>query len=250
MNVRSLISTATIVCLIFALGACGSGDDGASDPSSDPADLPVNSHPETAEWSPLFAEDLSNAVLDSADSWSVNDGVLLANDRSTIWTQEEYGNFVLDFEAKAPDGTNSGVFFRTADTDDILSALELQIFNAPGPDAEADSLHAYGGRNGMGALYDLKGPSDGSPNPAGEWNRFTVTAQDSMIYVVMNGDQIHEMNLNDWTEPGQTPDGREHKFDRALKDQARSGPIGLQGIHSENGLSAEYRNLRIRRLGD
>lgn len=250
MNVRSLISTVTIVGMIFVLGACGTGDDDSADTSTEMGDLPVSTHPDTTDWSPLFGADLSNAVLDTTDSWSVNDGVLLANDHSTIWTKEEYGNFILDFEAKAPDGTNSGVFFRTADTDDILSALELQIYNEPGPDAEADSTHAYGGRNGMGALYDLKGASGGSPNPAGEWNRFTVTAQDSMIYVVMNGEQIHEMNLNDWTEPGQTPDGREHKFDRALENQARSGPIGLQGIHSENGISAEYRNLKIRRLDE
>jgi hypothetical protein len=69
-----------------------------------------------------------------------------------------------------------------------------------------------------------------------------------MVHVVLNGEQALEMNLSDWTEPGMTPDGEEHKFDRAMADQARSGPIGLQGIHSENGVSVEYRNLRIRRL--
>jgi hypothetical protein len=100
----------------------------------------------------------------------------------------------------------------------------------------------------MASMYDLKGPSGGTPNPAGEWNRFTVTAQDSMIYVVLNGEQVHEMNLSEWTEPGMTPEGEEHKFDRALANQAESGFIGLQGIHSENGVSVEYRNLKIRRL--
>lgn len=175
-------------------------------------------------------------------------GVLVANDRSTIWSDEAYGNFVLDFEARVPDGTNSGVFFRTADTTDILSALELQMHNPPGDDSEADALHQYGGKNGMAAMYDLQGPTGGTPQPAGEWNRLTITAQDSMIYVVMNGEQVQAMNLSEWTEPGMTPSGEEHKFDRALADQAASGLIGFQGIHSENGVSVEYRNLKIRPL--
>ena len=244
-----------IAGLALALAACGTGDTessqaGASEgsASSAVADLPITDHPDTTGWDRLFMPDLSNAALSRPDSWTMDAGVLVANDQSTLWSGAAYGDFVLDFEARVPDGTNSGVFFWTADTSDILSALELQMYNAPGDDDEADALHRYGGKNGMAAMYDLKGPSGGTPSPAGEWNRLTVTARDSMIYVVMNGEQALEMNLSDWTEPGMTPDGEEHKFDRAMADQARSGLIGLQGIHSENGVSVEYRNLKIRRL--
>lgn len=238
--------------LVFALGACGTGDADSSqagDSQTSTANLPTTHHPDTTDWTRLFQPDLSDAVLKSAESWTMDGGVLVANDHSTIWSEESYGNFVLDFEARVPDGTNSGVFFRTADPDNILSALELQMYNPPGKDSTADAQHRYGGKNGMAAMYDLKGPSGGSPKPAGEWNRITITARDSMIYVVLNGDQVHEMNLNNWTEPGRTPDGEKHKFDRALKNQAESGPIGFQGIHTQNGISVEYRNVKIRRLG-
>lgn len=245
--IQRSLSILVVAAVIVALGACGESQDGGESTSSS-MELPTQEHPDTSGWDRLFASDFSNAILDTTDSWTWENGVLKANDHSTIWTQDSYGDFVLDFEVNAPDGTNSGVFFRTADRSDILSALELQMFNPPGPDDEADERHRYGGKNSMGALYDLKGPSGGSAKPAGEWNRFTITARDSMIYVVLNGDQIHEMNLNRWTEPGMTPDGEEHKFDRALKDQAESGPIGVQGIHSENGVSVRYRNLKIRRL--
>jgi hypothetical protein len=251
---RMLFSGVTI-SLALLLAACGA-DDMESSQAGTPegsataaaADLPTTHHPDTAGWDRLFEPGLSDAALSSPDSWTMDNGVLVANDRSTIWSDAAYGDFVLDFEARVPDGTNSGVFFWTADTSDILSALELQMHNPPGDDGEADALHRYGGKNGMAAMYDLKGPSGGTPRPAGEWNRLTITAQDSMVHVVLNGEQALEMNLSDWTEPGMTPDGEEHKFDRAMADQARSGPIGLQGIHSENGVSVEYRNLRIRRL--
>ncbi len=252
-----MITCVLAFALSVALAACGSDDtespqdedssQGAA--SAAMAELPTDRHPDTTGWTPLFASDLSNAALASPESWAMDGGVLVANDRSTIWSDAAYGDFVLDFEARVPDGTNSGVFFRTADTTDILSALELQMHNPPGEDSEADAAHRYGGKNGMAAMYDLKGPSGGSPNLAGEWNQFTITAQDSMIYVVMNGEQVHAMNLNEWTEPGMTPDGEEHKFDRAMMNQAESGLIGFQGIHSENGVSAEYRNLKIQRLG-
>lgn len=250
-----MIPCIIVAGLALALGACGTGDtdtsqagESQSAQSTATADLPTTRHPDTTGWTRLFQPDLSDAALSSPDSWTMEGGVLVANDHTTIWSDEAYGNFVLDFEARTPDGTNSGVFFRTADTSDILSALELQMYNPPGTDSEADEQHRYGGKNGMAAMYDLRGPSGGSPKPAGEWNRFTITARDSMIYVVLNGEQVHEMNLSNWTEPGMTPDGEEHKFDRALANQAKRGPIGIQGIHSENGVSVEYRNLKIRRL--
>jgi hypothetical protein len=248
MTVRlSLYATVTAL-LIGLLGACGGGQGGAEDDASATMDLPTASHPDTTGWTPLFQSDLSDAVLDSSGSWAMQNGVLAANDHTTIWTPESYGDFVLDFEVRAPDGTNSGLFFRTADRSDILSALELQMHNPPGPDSTADAQHRFGGKNAMGALYDLKGTAGGTTNSPDGWDRFTVTARDSMIYVVMNGEQVHEVNLSQWTEPGQTPDGEPHKFDRALANQAESGPIGLQGIHSENEVSVRYRNLKIRRL--
>ncbi|PQJ35674.1 hypothetical protein BSZ35_14680 [Salinibacter sp. 10B] len=249
MRVRHTLILSLLASLIVILGACGTGQEESTNASSSAtATLPLTEHPDTTGWDLLFQPDFSDAILDTANSWTMEEGVLVANDHSTIWSDTTYGDFVLDFEVRTPDGTNSGVFFRTADRADILSALELQMYNPPGPDAEADSAHRYGGKNGLAALYDLKGPTGGTPKPAGEWNRFTVTARDSMIYVVMNGEQVHEVNLNNWTEPGLTPEGEEHKFDRALMNQAESGPIGIQGIHSENEVSVEYRNLRIRRL--
>lgn len=245
MTLRLCIRSFLLVSLAGLLLACGTEQTndrqtGQTESSSMDA-LPTTHHPDTSGWARLFRSDFSNAVLSSPDSWRLEDGVLAANDHTTIWTKEAYADFILDFEAKAPEGTNSGVFFRTADTSDILSAIELQMVNPAGPDS------TLGHRNGMGALYDLKGATGGSLNK-GDWNRFTVTARDSMIYVVLNGKQIHRMNLNNWTTPGMTPNGEEHKFDRALANQAKSGSIGLQGIHSDRGVSVKYRNLKIRRL--
>ena len=43
-------------------------------------------------------------------------------------------------------------------------------------------------------------------------------------------------------------DGTPNKFKKALKDYARSGPIGLQGLHGKAQAPVWYRNLKIKAL--
>lgn len=199
--------------------------------------LPLDQHPDTSGWQDLFAPDLSNAAF-PLDQWVMEDGVLRATGHATIWTKASYGNFVLDLEFKVSKRANSGVFLRAGDTSDILSALEIQIHET-----------TDGGRIGMvGALYDAKAPSRSMAKPAGEWNHYTITCRGSRLYLVFNGAQVLNLDLDDWTEPRKNPDGTPNKFDKALKDYARKGPIGLQGIHGEAGQPVWFRNLKIKEL--
>lgn len=199
--------------------------------------LPVNSHPDSSGWDDLFAGDLSNAVMDPG-GWIVEDGVMVAKDHGTIWTRDSFSDFILDLEFKVAPGANSGVFLRAGDIKNVLSALEIQVHES-----------TDGGRIGMvGALYDAKAPSQSVAKPAGEWNRYTITCQGSRLWLVFNGVQVQNLDLNDWTEAHKNPDGTENKFGKALKDYARSGPIGFQGIHGSEGQPVWYRNLKIKRL--
>ena len=63
-----------------------------------------------------------------------------------------------------------------------------------------------------------------------------------------HGEQIIDIDLDDWTEPHQNPDGTQNKFSTALKDYPRVGPVGLQGIHGKGGQPVWFRNLKIRVL--
>jgi len=191
-------------------------------------------HPDSSNWKTLFAPDLSNAALEPG-SWITEDGVLRAKTGGTLWTKESYGNFVLDLEFKVAPAANSGVFLRAGDIRDVLSAFEIQIHESND-----------GSRAGMvGALYDCMAPSKKMEKPAGEWNRYTITMQDSRLYLVFNGAQVLNLDLNDWKEPNKNPDGTRNKFLVALKDYARKGPIGLQGLHGAERAPVWFRNLRI-----
>ncbi len=193
-------------------------------------------HPDTKGWKDLFSADLSNAV--EAGKWTMKDGVLVAGDHETLWTKDSYGDFVLDLEFKVAKDANSGVFLRSGDIKNILAALEIQVHE-----------NTDGSRIGMvGAIYDALKPSKEMAKPAGEWNHFTITCKGPKISLIFNGEKVIDANLDDWKEVGKNPDGTPNKFSPALKDFARKGPIGFQGLHGKAQAPVEYRNLKIKSL--
>ena len=59
--------------------------------------------------------------------------------------------------------------------------------------------------------------------------------------VVLNGELVSEMDLDQWTEAHQNPDGTRNKFNTAYQELARVGHIGFQ----EHGHPVWYRNMKI-----
>lgn len=192
--------------------------------------------PDTSGWKDLFAADLSNAV--DASGWQFDGKELVAKNHDTIWTKDSYGDFILDLEFKVAKESNSGVFLRSGDIKNVLAALEIQVHES-----------ADGSKYGMlGAIYDAMPPVKNAAKPVGEWNRYTITCKGPQVTVVLNGETIINANLDNWPETGKNPDGTPNKFKKALKDFARSGPIGLQGLHGKAQAPVWYRNLKIKTL--
>ena len=184
----------------------------------------------------LFAKDLSDAI--NGEHWNWVNGELVAKDHETLWTKESYANFVLDLDFKVAKESNSGVFLRSANMKDVLGALEIQVHEG-----------ADGSKYGMvGALYDAMPPKKEMAKPVGEWNHFTITCKDSLVLVVFNGEEVIHADLNDWPEKGKNPDGTPNKFRIPLKEFARKGPLGLQGLHGKAQSPVWYRNLKIQSL--
>lgn len=193
-------------------------------------------HPDTTSWKDLIAPDFSNCV--EAGHWTFESGSLVAKDHETLWTKDSYGNFILDLEFKVEKESNSGVFLRSGDIKNVLKALEIQVHDS------TDSSK-YGM---VGAIYDAKPPTKSMAKPVGEWNRFTITCKDSLITVLFNGEEVIHADLNDWPEVKKNPDGTPNKFPIALKDYARKGPIGFQGLHGKAQAPVWYRNIKIKAL--
>jgi len=218
-----LSSPAASLALAVYLGLISSG-------------LNAASHPDTTGWKEVFSADLSKAT--GGEHWKWDGHTLVAKDHETIWTKESYGNFILDLEFKVAKESNSGIFLRSGDIKDTLAALEIQVHES-----------TDGSKYGMvGAIYDAKPPSKNMAKPVGEWNHFTITCKDSLVTLVFNGEEVLHADLNDWPHPKKNPDGTANKFSVALKDFARSGPLGLQGLHGKAQAPVWYRNLKIKVL--
>lgn len=193
-------------------------------------------HPDTTGWKDLFAPDLSNTV--APGKWVFENGALVAKDHDTLWTKDSYGDFILDLEFKVEKESNSGVFIRSGDIKNVLSALEIQVHES-----------ADGSKYGMvGAIYDACPPSKSMAKPVGEWNHFTITCKGPLVSVVFNGEEVINADLDKWSEAKKNADGTPNKFAVALKDFARKGPIGLQGLHGKAQAPVWYRNLKIKVL--
>jgi len=182
----------------------------------------------------LLKPNLSNASL-KAGSWAWENGALVAKGCGNLWTAESYGDFALTAEFKCEKGSNSGIFIRASDTENWLhNAIEVQILQGP---ADND-------RHLAGAIFDCLAPKTAIEIKPGEWHRLTVIARGSRLNVILDQESMIEMNLDQWKEAGKNPDGTPNKFQKAYKDMARSGRIGLQ----DHGTPIAFRNLVIERL--
>jgi sugar phosphate isomerase/epimerase len=187
-----------------------------------------------AEPQELFKPDLSNAEF-KPGSWTYENGIISAKGGGELWTTESYGDFVLSLEFRCEEGTNSGVFLRCSDPANWLhSAIEVQILQGDAPD----------GKQACGAIFDCLAPSRILPIAAGKWHSYVITAKDGNISVILDGEKVTKMNLDDWTQPHKNPDGTPNKFNKAYKDLARSGRIGFQ----YHGMPIQFRNIRIEKL--
>jgi len=192
------------------------------------------------QWRVLFdGADLSKWRSDAgglpSPNWVIENGALARKPGAgMIWTKERFGDFALDLEFKTEG--NSGVFIRTDNPKDcVQTGLEMQVYQ------RVESPNKYS----CGAVYDALAPSKEMTRD-GQWNHATITAVGNKINIVLNGQQIIDMDLNRWTEPGRNPDAEKskNKFSAALKDFKREGHIGFQ----DHGANVWFRNVRIKPL--
>ena len=226
--VKNLASALTI-CLVMAAFAL--------------ADDAPKSHPDSANWATLFKADLSDTIAPEG-IWSFSDGVLTATEDQCIWTAKDYDNFVVDLEFKTADGTNSGVIVYCSDIKAwIPNSVEIQI---------ADDFAKKWANSPKtwqcAAAFGHKPATKSAVKKPGEWNRMTVTCQDQMIYVVLNGELVNEMDMSKWTSAKTNPDGSEIPpwLSKPKAELPTKGKIGFQGKHA--GAPIYFRNMKIKEL--
>ena len=155
--------------------------------------------------------------------------------------EKMWGDFILSIDFKLTPEANSGIFVRTnpltprKDNEVWRHAIEVQIM-------DSDTATLYD----CGSFFDLKAPSKNTLRPLGQWNRMIITSDRNIIKINLNGADINEIDLDEFTRPYDRPDGSKHKFSVAFRDHPREGYIGLQ----DHGDEVFYKNIKLKPLNE
>jgi len=207
--------------------------------ASDPT-MPPKTHPDTTGWENLFTPDLSNAIYPEG-VWSFENGLLTATKDQCIWTKKDYENFMVDLEFQNAPGTNSGVIVYCSDVNNwIPNSVEVQIADDFAK-KWADSPKTWQ----CAAIFGHLPAKESAVKKPGQWNRMTVACKGPMIYVVLNGKLVTEMDMRKWTSAKKNPDGSKIPpwLSRPLAELPTKGRIGFQGKHA--GAPIVFRNVKI-----
>jgi len=199
--------------------------------------LASESQATTDEFESLFnGENLDGWVLHRANrkGYVVEDGMLVcpADGGGFLFTEKEYGNFVLRFEFRLSKAANNGVAIRSplVDKRPAYEGIELQILDNVGYPRKLRPTQYHG------SIYDVVPAKRGALKPVGQWNQQEVICSGRRIKVVVNDLVIVDADLDDVTDP------------EVLKKhpglQRARGHIGLLG----HGSRVEFRNLRLKEL--
>lgn len=165
-----------------------------------------------------------------------------------LLSEQQFGDFELEFEVKVHDSLNSGVQIRSREKTeaDLAStgkdgkpATDLARFFGPQCEVEASpgqSGYIYGEATGQGWLSPeprQKPEASHSHMKNGEWNTFRIVAKGARIQTFINGQAVADLT-----------------HEEVYKTHPK-GHIGLQvhGIKKGTGpFDVAWRNLRIREI--
>jgi hypothetical protein len=171
------------------------------------------------------------------DQYEVKDGAIVCRPKKggTIYTKDEYNNFVARLEYQLPPGGNNGLAIRYPGQGDTayVGMCEIQVLDDTHPKyAKLDS------RQYNGSAYGMVAAERGYLRPVGEWNFEEVTIQGATIKVELNGTVILNTDLSQVT---QYMGNRPHPG----KDRL-SGHFGFAG-HND---PVAFRKLQIKKLAE
>lgn len=145
----------------------------------------------TAGFRPLFNGRDFTGWTGAVDSYEVRDGALVCRPGKggTLFTQEEFEDFVVRLDFKLPRGGNNGLAIRYPGQGNTayVGMCELQVLDDDYEKATGDVIDP---RQAHGSVYGMIPAHRGYQRPIGEWNFQEVTVRGSRITVELNGTVI------------------------------------------------------------
>jgi hypothetical protein len=153
-------------------------------------------------------------------------------DGGNLYTEKEYGDFVLRFDFKLTENANNGIGIRAPlEGDSAYAGMEIQVLDDSGSQYTKLRPEQY-----HGSIYDLFACKRGHQKPVGEWNTEEIEAKGTKIKVTLNGTVIVDADLAEIKD--------EAKLKKHPGVKNAKGHIGFLG----HGARVEFRNLRVKEL--
>ena len=135
------------------------------------------------------------------DEYQVVDGAICCRPGKggTIYTKDEYSDFMARLEIKLPPGGNNGLAIRYPGQGDTayVGMCECQVLDDNYEKATGQKIDP---RQAHGSAYGMVAAKRGYQRPIGEWNYEEVTVRGSTIKVELNGTVILDADLSLVTE--------------------------------------------------
>lgn len=135
------------------------------------------------------------------DEYQVVDGAICCRPGKggTIYTKDEYSDFMARLEIKLPPGGNNGLAIRYPGQGDTayVGMCELQVLDDNYEKATGEKIDP---RQAHGSAYGMVAAARGYQRPIGDWNFEEVTVKGSKIKVELNGTVILDCDLANVTE--------------------------------------------------
>ncbi|MBN1806580.1 MAG: DUF1080 domain-containing protein [Sedimentisphaerales bacterium] len=165
--------------------------------------------------------------------WKMENGVLYGlNKRTWIFSEKEYGDFVLKLETKISRASNGGIGLRfPPEGDPAYTGMEIQVV-----DHEVYYRGSSQPQQRTGSIYDEIAAKDAG-KPVDQWNSWEITARGSQVTIVLNNQTVVNADLSRQTK------ARQQKGP-PLANRPLRGRIGFQNL---NG-SITLRNIMIKEL--
>lgn len=175
---------------------------------------------------PLFnGQDL--AGWEKADGFVVEDETILTKGAKAgdLYTEAEYGNYILRFDYMLSEVGNSGVFVRAETVRPLDKGFEVQLLAPWSP--YRDDLHC------TGSLYGHVPVVSRPDESTGVWHSMEIVLDRDTVIVSVDGKAVT------WAQTGAV---------ESLQDKSLRGRIGFQGNHSDPQQWVRFRNIRIKNL--
>lgn len=177
------------------------------------------------DWIQLFnGKDLSGWKLNENGKIKVEDGLIkISGERSHLFTDREFGDFIFEADVKTTPGSNSGIYFHTK--------YQEQGWPEKGHEIQVNVSHADPVKSG--SLYN-RVKIFKTPMKDNEWARYRVTVKGDTVRT-----EINEIVLYEYVQPPGVS---------AEPMIGKKGQFALQA-HDPNSV-VYYRNIRVKPLGE